>query len=113
MVGLAKSLKDEPFHVIAFYCQTPSKERASQPLKSAGWTSKMTNLTVANQTRFPKAPVKYVPYYLIFDHTGKLRYNHMAGPYHGGDGDNYKKLVKELLKEVPKAAAKTKEKGES
>jgi len=51
-------------------------------------------------TDFPIAPVEYVPYYLIFDHTGKLRYNHMAGPYHGGDRDKYQKLVKKLLSEL-------------
>ena len=102
MVGLAKSLKDEPFHLIASYCQRGTKEGALASLKKEGWTKDLKNASVMNRTRFPKAPVKYVPYYLIFDHTGKLRYNHMAGPYHGGDGDNYQKLVKELLKEVPR-----------
>jgi len=100
MVGLAKSLADEPFHLIASYCQRGTKEGALAALKKQGWTKEFKNISVMNQTRFPKAPVKYVPYYLIFDHTGKLRYHHMAGPYHGGDGDTYKKLVKELLKEV-------------
>lgn len=102
MVGLAKSLKEEPFHLIASYCQRGTKEGALAALKKGGWTKELKNTSVMNQTRFPKAPVKYVPYYLIFDHTGKLRYNHMAGSFHGGDSDNYKKLVKELLKEVPK-----------
>ena len=103
MVGLAKSLKDEPFHLIASYCQRGTKEGALAALSKQGWTKDSKNISVMYQTQFPKAPVKYVPYYLIFDHTGKLRYNHMAGPYHGGDGDTYKKLVKELLKEVPKS----------
>lgn len=102
MVGLAKSLKDEPFHLVASYCQRGTKEGALASLAKEGWTNELKNTSVMYQTRFPKAPVKYVPYYLIFDHTGKLRYSHMAGPYHGGDGDTYKKLVKELLKEVPK-----------
>jgi len=102
MVGLAKSLKDEPFHLIASYCQRGTREGALASLKKEGWSKGLKNVSVMNQTQFPKAPVKYVPYYLIFDHTGKLRYNHMAGPYHGGDGDNYQKLVKKLLKEVPK-----------
>ena len=101
MVGLAKSLKTEPFHLIASYCQRGTKEGALTSLKKEGWSEDLKNLSVMYQTQFPKAPIKYVPYYLIFDHTGKLRYNHMAGPYHGGDGDNYKKLVKKLLKEVP------------
>lgn len=102
MVGLAKSLKDAPFHLIASYCQRGTQDAALASLKRHGWTKGLSNISVMDQTQFPKAPVTYVPYYLIFDHTGKLRYNHMAGPYHGGDGDTYQKLVKKLLKEVPK-----------
>jgi len=101
MVSLAKSLEGQPFHLIASYCQRGTKEGALAALKNYQWSEKMKNTSVMYQTDFPKAPVTYVPYYLIFDHTGKLRYNHMAGPYHGGDGNNYQKLVKQLLKEVP------------
>ena len=103
MVSLAKSLQNEPFQLIASYCQRGNKEHALTSLKAKGWTKDFKNTSVMYQTRFPKAPVKYVPYYLIFDHTGKLRYNHMAGPYHGGDGNTYQKLVKKLLKEVPQS----------
>ena len=103
MVGLAKSLQEEPFQLIASYCQSGSKESALALLKKNKWTEDLKNTTVMRFTDFEKAPVEYVPYYLIFDHTGKLRYNHMAGPYHGGDGDKYQELVKQLLKEVPKA----------
>jgi hypothetical protein len=69
----------------------------------------MKNFTVSSQTRF-KQGVKegrYVPYYFIFDHTGKLRYHHQAGPWHGGDGDKFQELVAELLEEVPKAAGES------
>lgn len=103
MVGLAKKYQDEPFHVIASYCQRGEKDPALEYLKSQGWSEEMENLSVMYQTRFPdKVKITYVPYYLIFDHTGKLRYHHMAGPYHGGNGDTYQKEVAELLKEVPK-----------
>ena len=102
MVGLAKSLKNAPFHLIASYCQRGTKQNALASLKKEGWSVELKNTSVMYGTQFPKAPIKYVPYYLIFDHSGKLRYNHMAGPYHGGDGDQYKELVKQLLKEVPK-----------
>lgn len=101
MVGLAKSLEKEPFHLIASYCQRGTPKDALAALQQFGWNRKMKNTSVMYQTDFPKAPVQYVPYYLIFDHTGKLRYNHMAGPYHGGDGNTYQKLVKKLLQEVP------------
>ncbi len=102
MVSLAKSLKDEPFHMIASYCQRGTKESTLASLARHGWKKDLENTSVMFQSTFPKAPIKYVPYYLIFDHTGKLRYNHMAGRFHGGDGDTYQKLVKKLLKEVPK-----------
>lgn len=101
MVGLAKSLENQPFHLIASYCQNGTQERALAALKRNKWSKSMPNISVMYQTDFPKAPVEYVPYYLIFDHTGKLRYNQMAGPYHGGDGNTYQKRVKELLKQVP------------
>lgn len=103
MVGLAKTLQGEPFHLIASYCQRGQSEDALASLKKYQWEEKWGNTSVMYHTDFPKAPVEYVPYYLIFDHTGKLRHNHMGGPYHGGDGNRYQQLVKELLKEVPSA----------
>lgn len=102
MVSLAKSLKEQPFVLIASDCQHHGKAKSLELLKAHRWTKDIKNISVMDFTDFPKAPVEFVPYYLIFDHTGKLRYNHMAGPYHGGNGDKYQKLVKELLKEVPK-----------
>ena len=103
MVGLAKKFKDEPFHVIASFCQRGSKEPTVEYLKSQGWSEEMANMSVMYQTRFPdEIKITYVPYYLIFDHTGKLRYHHMAGPYHGGNGDKYQEQVAALLKEAKK-----------
>ena len=103
MVGLAKKFKDEPFHVIASYCQRGTKEPTVEYLKTQGWSEEMANMSVMYQTRFTdEVKITYVPYYLIFDHTGKLRYHHMAGPYHGGNGDKYQEQVAALLKEVPK-----------
>ena len=103
MVGLAKKFQDEPFEVIASYCQRGTKDPALQYLKSQGWSEEMKNVSVTYQTRYPDdVPIKYVPYYLIFDHTGKLRYHHMAGPYHGGNGDKYQEQVAALLKETPR-----------
>jgi hypothetical protein len=105
MVGLASKLEDEPFHLIASYCQRGPKQTALESLKAEGWDEKkLKNVTVHYATMYPalSPKIKYVPYYLIFDHTGKLRYHHMAGPYHGGNGDKYREQVMKLLKEVPK-----------
>jgi len=42
-----------------------------------------------------------MPYYIIFDHTGKLVAHHMCGSYHGGDGWKMIEIVDELLKSAP------------
>lgn len=101
MVGLAKSLEGQHFQLIASYCQHGTKKGALEALRAQGWSEKLSNTTVMYQTNFPKAPVKYVPYYLIFDHEGKLRHNHMAGRFHGGNGNAYQEQVKSLLAQVP------------
>ncbi len=102
MVSLAKSLQDQPFQLIASYCQRGTKESALSLLTRKGWSEELKNTSVMYQSAFPKVPIKYVPYCLVFDHNGKLRYHHMAGPYHGGNGNTYQSRVKALLKEVPK-----------
>lgn len=104
MVGLARKLDGERFHVVASYCQRGEKDPVLKYLKSQGWNDEMANLSVMFQTRYRSEDIKitYYPYYLIFDHTGKLRYHHMAGKYHGGDGDKYQELVAKLLKEIPR-----------
>lgn len=103
MVGLARKLEGEPFHLVASYRQRGEKDAALDHLKSQGWNEEMANLSVMSQTRYVSEDIKiaYYPYYLIFDHTGKLRFHHMAGKYHGGDGDKYQELVAKLLKEIP------------
>jgi len=97
MVSLAKELEGKPVHIIASYCQHGTKENALAILKNEGWSDKIKNLTVMNQTNFPKAPITYVPYYLVFDQKGTLVKNHMAGIFHGGDKDTYQTIVKNLL----------------
>ena len=104
MVSLAKKFKDQPFHLLASHCQRGDRDQVLKGLEAQGWTAEMDNFTVSSQTRFkPGVKVgRYVPYYFIFDHTGKLRHHHQAGPWHGGDGDKYQELVAALMKEVPK-----------
>lgn len=105
MVSLAKKLEDQPFHLIASYCQHGTKQDALNGLLAEGWSEKeVNNISVSLATVYPKLmpQIKYVPYYLIFDHTGKLRHHHMAGRYHGGNGDKYQEQVLQLLKEIPK-----------
>lgn len=43
----------------------------------------------------------HVPYYMVFDHTGKLAHHHMCGAYHGGDGLKMIEWVDNLLEKTP------------
>jgi thiol-disulfide isomerase/thioredoxin len=101
MLALAKKYKDEPFHVIASYCQTGEKDQTLEYLKGEGWSDEMRNLSVMYQTHYaPDVAIAQQPYYLLFDHSGKLRYHHLAGVEQGGNGDLYQRQVAELLKEA-------------
>ena len=41
-------------------------------------------MTITKMGRHPDVRGNgYVPYYVVFDHTGKLAYDHMGGRYHG------------------------------
>lgn len=108
MVSLAKKFKDKPFHVLASHCQGGVKDQVLKALEKDGWSKEMNNFSVSSQTQFKQGVMRgnHVPYYFIFDHTGKLRYHHMAGPWHGGDGDKYQKLVADLIREIPKDKGK-------
>lgn len=102
MVSLAKKLKNRPFHLVASHSQRfGDKESALKLLKSAKWREEMTNVSLVGYGYAPKGiEHRYVPFYLLFDHTGKLRYYHQAGPYHGGNDDSFKTEVYRLLKEL-------------
>lgn len=94
MVGLARAHGDEPLQVIASYCQNGRKETALKLLKTKGWTEEVQNLTVMFRTEYEADfKIAFAPYYLIFDHTGKLRHHHLAGSTNGGNGEEYKQLV--------------------
>ena len=45
--------------------------------------------------------VRLMPYYLVFDHTGRLVKHHMGGAYHGGDRWTMIDVVDELLAKTP------------
>lgn len=106
LVELARKHGDRPFHLIASYCQQGEREATIEFLKSNGWSEEIANLSVMHQTRYaPEIEIAHAPYYLLFDHTGKLRHHHVSGPYHGGNGDKYQELVAQLLEEIPDQSA--------
>lgn len=102
MASLVKKHQDSPFHLIFGDCQRIGKEKMMEYMKSQGFSDELKNFTLS---QFPNHPsVKgngYVPYYMVFDHTGKLRYDHMCGKYHGGDGMKCVEWVDALVAEVP------------
>lgn len=102
MASLVKRLQNRPFHLIYGDNQRIGKGKMVEYMKSQGFSDALSNFTLS---QFPGHPeVKgngYVPYYMVFDHTGKLRYEHMCGKYHGGDGMKCIEWVDKLIAQVP------------
>lgn len=102
MVSLAKRLEGKPFHLIASYCQSGAKDDVLAYAQSKGITANNPNLTITKQGRHPDVKGNgHVPYYIVFDHTGKLVREHMCGAYHGGDGDGYIEWVDKMMAKAP------------
>lgn len=103
LVGLARRLEGKPFHLIASHCQdTSSRKDVIGFLQANGFSGTSPNMTITKQGRHPDVKGNgYVPYYIVFDHTGKLRHHHMGGSYHGGDGLKMIEWVDKLLEEAP------------
>ena len=103
MVSMAERLVDKPFHLIASHCQAISNEKSVVAyLKANGMSEFAPNFTVTSNGSHPDVKGNgFVPYYIIFDHTGKLHAHHMCGSYHGGDGWKMIEIVDKLLKDAP------------
>lgn len=102
MVSLAKKYEGRPFHLIASHCQNDTQENVTAYIRSKGLPANTPNFTVTSQGRHPKVKGNgYVPYYIVFDHRGKLVQHHMCGDYHGGDGLGMVEWVDKLMKKVP------------
>lgn len=99
---MAKRLEGKPFHLVATHCQQRPKDSVVSYIKSKGLAADTPNMTVSSFGGHPKVKgTGYVPYYMVFDHTGKLSHHHMCGAYHGGDGLRMIEIVDELLAETP------------
>ncbi len=102
MVSLAKRLEGRPFHLVATHCQRDTKENVVQYIQGKGLAADTPNVTVSSFGGHPKVKGNgYVPYYMVFDHTGKLVREHMCGDYHGGDGLGMIEWVENALKDAP------------
>ena len=102
LVGLASELEGKNFHLVASYNQRGSQEKALHEIFQNGLSVAPPNVSATMSARHPKVQgIKYVPYYIVFDHHGDLVYHHQGGPYHGGDGKDVLARVRTMLKEVP------------
>ena len=102
LVSLARRLEGKPFHLVAAHCQRNPKAEVVAYLKSKGLAPNAPNVSVTSFGGHPEVKGNgYVPYYMVFDHHGKLVQHHMCGAYHGGDGLKMIDWVDKLLAKAP------------
>lgn len=103
MVGLAKELEGEPFHLVASYNQRGDGKVALHEIFENGLSLTSRNVSATLHARHPGVKgTGYVPYYMVFDRHGDLAHHHQGGPYHGGDGEAVLERVREMLKDAPR-----------
>jgi len=91
-----------PFHLVATHCQRAPKEDVIAYLRSKGLAESSPNFTLTSFGGHPAVKGNgYVPYYMVFDHKGRLIREHMCGDYHGGDGLAMIEWVEKALKDAP------------
>ena len=91
-----------PFHLIATHCQRNTKEAVVAYLKEKGLSPDTPNFTLTSFGSHPAVKGNgYVPYYMVFDHHGKLVREHMCGDFHGGDGLAMIEWVDKFLADAP------------
>ena len=95
-------MEGRPFHLLAAHCQRGEKSTVVSYIRSKGLAEDTPNMTVSSFGGHPNVKGNgYVPYYMVFDHTGALRHHHMCGAYHGGDGMKMIEWVERLVGEAP------------
>lgn len=102
LVRLASELESKPFHLIATHCQNNSRDKVLQYLRSQEFDPSSPNMTITSFGGHSRVKGNgHVPYYMVFDHRGKLAHHHMGGAYHGGDGLGMAEWVNKLLQDAP------------
>ena len=88
---------------MASHCQDISNQKKVITYLKANKMSEFApNLTITKNGSHPDVKgIRLMPYYIIFDHTGKLHAHHMCGSYHGGDEWRMIEIVDELLAKTP------------
>ncbi len=105
LAGLAKRLGGKKFHLIV--STNPGDiERLAKHLRAEGLTEAIPGVTVAGGAGHPEwGGAVQVPYYVLFDHTGKLVRHRKCGDDHeGADGLQMIEWVDKLLAQIPPIA---------
>lgn len=102
LIRASQDLADRPIHIILTYVEDRPKQQTIAYFAGLGLSAECPNITITKDGKHPKLKSKgYLPYYLVFDHHGRLAHHHMGGAYHRGDGRKMIDLLEELSREVP------------
>lgn len=102
LIEASTALGDRPVHMILTYAEDRDKEQTVAWFAEQGMSSDCPNLTITKDGKHPTIKSEgYLPYYLVFNHRGKLVHHHMGGPYHRGDGRKMIQWLEELSQDVP------------
>lgn len=80
-----------------------TREQVLAYVRANGMPPHAPNFTITKDGSHPRVKGNgiLVPYSMVFDHAGRLVYDHMSGSYHGGDGWTMVEWVDKQLAEVP------------
>jgi thiol-disulfide isomerase/thioredoxin len=104
LIELAQRLQGQPFHLIATHTHNNvTKSQVLAYVEANGLSAFAPNFTITKDGRHPRVKGNgiLVPYSMVFDHAGKLVYEHMSGSYHGGNGWTMIEYVDKALEDAP------------
>jgi len=102
LIRASRDLADRPVHIILTYVEDRPKQQTIAYFAGLGLSAECPNITITKDGKHPTLKTKdYLPYYMVFDHRGRLAHHHMGGAYHRGDGRKMIDLLEELSRDVP------------
>ena len=102
LLRASQDLADRPIHIILTYVEDRPKQQTVAYFAGLGLSAECPNITLTKDGKHPKVKSGgYLPYYMVFDHRGRLVRHHMGGAYHRGDGRKMIDLLDELSRDVP------------
>jgi hypothetical protein len=102
LLRASQDLADRPIHIILTYVEDRPKQQTVAYFAGLGLQQDCPNITLTNDGKHPQVKSKsYVPYYMVFDHRGRLVHHHMGGEYHSGDKRQMIEWLQKLSADVP------------